>query len=93
MSVALGCRVLAATTRHLQVLCLCNGAAIKLRLVELACGCSMVCGAGGLEVNELEVRARLCRRHSSAHCLPPRPGTCRCFVFATEPPSSSDWSS
>ena len=70
LSAALGCRVIAAPTRHLQVLCLCNGAAIKLRLVELACDCSTVCGAGGLEVNELEVRAPICRRHSSAHCLP-----------------------
>ena len=70
LSAALGCRVIAAPTRHLQVLCLCNGAATKLRLVELACDCSTVCGAGGLEVNELEVRAPICRRHSSAHCLP-----------------------
>ena len=36
-------------------------AAIKLRLIELACGCSTVCGAGGHEV-----RAPRYRRHSDA---------------------------
>ena len=35
---------------HLQVVCLCNGAAIKLRQIEQACGCSTVRGRGGLKI-------------------------------------------
>ena len=45
---------------HLQVLCLCNGATMQLRLIGQGCGCSMVRGEGGL----MTVSARLCRRHS-----------------------------
>ena len=33
-----------------QVVCLCNGAAMKLRLIEQACGCSAVRGGGGLNM-------------------------------------------
>ena len=61
-------RVLAAMTRHLQVVCLCcDGAAVKLRaLIEQACTCSTMHGGGGLKV-----RARLCLWHSDGECLPP----------------------
>ena len=46
----------AARTRHLPAgVRLCNGAAMKRRLIEQACGCSVVGGGGGREV-----RARLC---------------------------------
>ena len=43
-------------SRSLQVVCLCNGAAMKLlRLIRQACGCSMVRGS-----DRLKERARLC---------------------------------
>ena len=38
--------------------CLCNGAAMKLRLIEQACGCSMMGGG-----DELKVYACLCLQH------------------------------
>ena len=50
---ALVCRVLAAmTTRQLQVSAFAMNAVMKLRLVEQACGCSLVRGGGGLKVRE-----------------------------------------
>ena len=47
---------------------------MKLRLIEQACDCSLVCVRGGLKV-----RDRLTIWHSGAECLPPRPGTCKCL--------------
>ena len=55
---------------HLQVRLHCRQRHrhVKQRLIEQACGCSMVRGGGGLK----EVRARLCGWHSSGgECLPP----------------------
>ena len=47
---------------------------MKLRLIEQACGCSMVRGGG-----RLKVCAHLCLWHLSGECLPPRSRTCRCL--------------
>ena len=63
-------------TRHL------HSAAMKLRLIEQACGCSTVQGGGGLNV-----RARLSAagtRLKSACWQDHAPA--ECFAFATEPP-------
>ena len=49
----------------------CNRATKKLQLVEHACSCSAVRGAGGLQVH-----SRLCRRHIGRRCLPQRPADC-----------------
>ena len=50
----------AGVARHLQVIGFATeAAAIKLRLIEQACGCSTVGGRG-----ELKVRARICLWHS-----------------------------
>ena len=60
-------------TRHLQHgVCLCDGSAIKLRLIEQACTCSTMHGRGGLKV-----RACLYRWHwVGGECLPPEGGFC-----------------
>ena len=67
-------------TRHESACCrdhapalivVCNGAAMKLSLMEQACECCTVQGGGGRKV-----RARVCLWHSGADCLPPRPRTC-----------------
>ena len=50
---------------------LCNEAAMKLRLVEQACGCSTV-----RDECRLQVRAPPCRRHSCGECLPLQPAAC-----------------
>ena len=64
---------------------LCNGAATKLRLIEQSCDCSIVRGAGVLEVNGLEDGARLCRRHSGGDCFPQpiQAPACMWFAIAT----------
>ena len=46
---------------------------MKLGLIEQACGCFVMRGAG-----RLKVRPRLCRLHSGGECLPPGPHTCNC---------------
>ena len=85
-------RVLAARhgaprMRHLQIPCLplATEAAMELRLIEQACGCSTVRWRRR-RMQTRKVRARLCRWHSGGECLPPGPRTCtcRCFAFATE---------
>ena len=64
--------------------CLCNGAAVKLRLREhLPAAAARRCEA------DVGSRCRLVSTsfwHLCGECLPPRPGTCRCFDFATVPP-------
>ena len=50
----------------------CNGAELRLRLIEQACTCSTMHGRGGLKV-----RARLYRWHwVGGECLPPEGGFC-----------------
>ena len=46
-----------------KCVCLCNGAAMKLRLMEQACGCSVMGGGG------FKVRARLCFWHYGGECF------------------------
>ena len=53
--------------------CFCNGAAMRLRLIEQACGCFTMRGGGGLE-------GACSSSLPLAECLPPpRPSTCRCL--------------
>ena len=52
---------------------LCNAAAVKRRLIEQACSCSIVRGGGGRKV-----RARVCIRHLGAEASPPPPGIFKC---------------
>ena len=46
-----------------MLVCHCNEAAMKLRLIEQACGCSMVRDCGGRKV-----RARLCLVKTQVEC-------------------------
>ena len=67
---------------HQDNVCLCNGAAIKRRLIEQACGCSVLRVKGGLKV-----RARRCLWHLDGDTVL---ATRIMFTFAREPPSSAD---
>ena len=70
--VAFGTRMESACCRGQApaLIVVCNRAAMKLRLMEQACGCSTVRGG-----QAFKVCARLCLWHSDGECLPPRPGT------------------
>ena len=86
LPLALRWRVLAATTTHQTHACgfgFATEAAIKLRLIEQACGCSTVRGGGQLKVRALVSAAgtpveSACRHdHAPDTC-------CKRFDFATE---------